>query len=77
MKEKPTQYVICIDNTNYLASLEIRKVYPVIQDDNAEQHHLIRIIDESGEDYLYPSQNFAYIELSKQIIDQLSFKASS
>jgi hypothetical protein len=72
MKEKPTHFVICLDNKNYPASLEVRKLYAVVEDNEAEQHNLIRVIDESGEDYLYPSQNFAYVELSKQLIDQLS-----
>ena len=75
MNDKTTHFVICLDNSDYPASLEVRKVYPVIPDAEAERHNLIRIIDESGEDYLYPAQNFAYLELSKQIIDQLSFKS--
>lgn len=77
MNDKSTHFVICLDNSDYPASLEVRKVYPVIPDTEAERHNLIRIIDESGEDYLYPAQNFAYLELSKQIIDQLSFKSPS
>jgi len=75
MNDKTTHFVICLDNSDYPASLEVRKVYPVIPDSEAERHNLIRIIDESGEDYLYPAQNFAYLELSKQIIEQLSFKS--
>lgn len=77
MNDKSTHFVICLDNSDYPASLEVRKVYPVIPDTEAERHNFIRIIDESGEDYLYPAQNFAYLELSKQIIDQLSFKSPS
>jgi hypothetical protein len=77
MNNKTTHYVICLDNSNYPASLEVRKLYPVIQDSEAEEHHLIRIIDESGEDYLYPAENFAYLKLSQQIIDQLSSKSKS
>jgi hypothetical protein len=56
--------VVCIKNTNYSASLELRKIYEVIPDEKAEKHQMIRVIDESGEDYLYPSYFFIPIELS-------------
>ena len=48
------QFVICIRNDNYPASLEKRKIYEVVPDTEAEEHFQIRVIDESGEDYLYP-----------------------
>jgi hypothetical protein len=54
---------ICINNKDYLASLEIRKIYQILPDKKAEQHQMIRIIDESGEDYLYPENYFIVIEL--------------
>ena len=47
-------FVVCIKNENYAASLELRKIYEVIPDESAADHQLIRVIDESGEDYLYP-----------------------
>lgn len=49
-------FMLCIDNRGYEASLEIRKVYEVLSDTVAETHHQIRVIDESGEDYLYPAR---------------------
>ncbi|MFO8025486.1 hypothetical protein, partial [Thiohalophilus sp.] len=49
----------------YPASLETRKIYEAIPDQEAEKHHQIRIIDESGEDYFYPEEYFVDIELSK------------
>ncbi|MCX5806645.1 MAG: hypothetical protein NT010_11360 [Proteobacteria bacterium] len=52
MKHK---FLLCIDNEGYEASLEIRKLYENISDKEAERHNQVRIIDESGEDYLYPS----------------------
>ena len=55
--------MICIDNAGYEASLEIRKIYEVLNDRMAERLHQIRIIDESGEDYLYPEQYFAHIRI--------------
>jgi len=60
--------VICVNNENYEASLEKWKIYPVIQEENEEY---IRIIDESGEDYLYPSEYFLPIELPTVVLKEL------
>lgn len=46
--------MICVDNQDYEASLETRKLYQVLTDKEAEKNHQVRVIDESGEDYLYP-----------------------
>lgn len=51
--------VICINNDGYPASLEVRKVYERIPDQAAESNDQYRVIDESGEDYLYPRKMFA------------------
>lgn len=59
------QFVICIKNDDYPASLEPRKIYQVIPDAEASKRHFIRIVDESGEDYLYPEDYFIPIELPK------------
>ncbi|MDZ7663586.1 hypothetical protein [Thiohalophilus sp.] len=59
------RFVICIRNDEYPASLETRKIYEAIPDQEAEKHHQLRIIDESGEDYFYPEEYFVHIELSK------------
>jgi hypothetical protein len=64
MKHK---FLLCIDNEGYEASLEMRKLYENISDKEAERHNQVRIIDESGEDYLYPSRFFALVKLSTQI----------
>ena len=56
-------YVLCIDNGGYPESLEVRKVYAVLPDDRAEAHQYLRIIDETGEDYLYPSKYFVPIQV--------------
>ena len=62
--ERPTiRYVICVDSEGYPASLELRRVYRVIPDTSASQHRLLRIVDESGEDYLYPEDYFVAIDL--------------
>jgi len=52
------RFVVCIKNAGYLASLELRKLYQVVDDPEGEADEMIRIIDESGEDYLYPANMF-------------------
>ncbi len=66
------QFVVCINNTDYSASLEIRKIYQVVPDSQANNHHQIRVIDESGEDYLYPSDYFMALELSEPLQQALA-----
>ncbi len=61
--DSPARFAICIHNAGYAASLEVGKVYRVLVDDDAAKHQLVRIIDESGEDYLYAESNFVPIEL--------------
>ena len=62
-----SKFVVCIKNDDYPASLEVRKLYALIPDSDAEQHGQIRIIDESGDDYLYPAEYFRAIELPVEI----------
>ena len=62
MKASP-HFVICIQNRNYAASLELRKLYEVVADEKASRRALLRVIDESGEDYLYPADYFLEIGL--------------
>ena len=54
-------FAVCIDNSQYPASLELHKIYRVLRDDDAVKDGDIRVIDESGEDYLYPSEWFVPI----------------
>ena len=66
------RYVICVKSKGYGASLEVRKVYQAIPDPVAARHSLIRVIDESGEDYLYPGDYFLPIEVPKAAQEVLS-----
>jgi len=66
-KKLLNQLVICIKNDDYPASLEKRKIYESILDSEAEKHGQIRVIDESGEDYLYPKKYFIPASLPKNI----------
>lgn len=58
-----TQYVVCVANRGYRVSLVVRRLYRLIPDKEADQRGLVRVVDESGEDYLYPKQLFAAIDL--------------
>ena len=68
-------YVICLNNAGYEASLELRKLYEVLEDSVAAEHGQLRVIDESGDDYLYPSKMFANIDLPSAIRAQLQSAA--
>ena len=65
-KVKP-KFAVCINNEDYEVSLELRKIYKVLPDAKAAEHRYIRVIDESGEDYLYPEDYFIPIELPKAV----------
>ena len=67
MNKRANGFVVCIRNEGYKVSLELRKIYQVISDTSAERHHLLKVIDESGEDYLYPQDFFLPIELPKPL----------
>jgi len=67
MKISGKQLVVCLRNKGYDASLERRKIYQVPPDARAAKHGLIRVVDESGEDYLYPRDFFAPIELPQPV----------
>ncbi len=63
---KDSKFVICIDNSAYPAALEKRKIYEALADSEAEELNMLRVIDESGEDYLFPSSIFVDANLSKE-----------
>ena len=58
-----TIFAICVNNSGYLASLELHKIYRVLPDDDAAVDGDLRIVDESGEDYLYPASYFVLVDL--------------
>lgn len=67
-QKKPTlKFAVCIRNQGYLASLELHKIYRVLPDDDAAIDGDIRVIDESGEDYLYPAEYFIFVELPRAV----------
>jgi len=70
-KMKILQFVVCIDNADYPASLELHKIYRIIPDQDAAVDGDIRVVDESGEDYLYPTSYFMPIEVPKAVEESL------
>jgi hypothetical protein len=66
-KPRAKQLVVCVDNDGYPASLEKRKIYVAFRDAGAEKHGLLRIVDESGGDYLYPKIFFRSIALPQAV----------
>jgi hypothetical protein len=70
-----TKFVICTQNTGYEVSLELRKLYRVLPDAAANAHGQIRVVDESGEDYLYPSSFFAPIDLPDSVAKRVAHAA--
>jgi hypothetical protein len=66
-KARTKQLVVCVDNEGYAVSLEKRKIYVAVPDPAAEKHGMRRIIDESGEDYLYPRALFRSIALPQAV----------
>jgi hypothetical protein len=63
-KKASEQFVMCVENGTNPASLQLLKVYRTLPDTEAQRHKMIRVIDEEGEDYLYPNDYFAKVELS-------------
>jgi len=63
MSETGQRFFLCIRNEGYAASLQVRAVYAVLRDPEAETHRMLRIVDESGEDYLFPANLFVPIDV--------------
>jgi hypothetical protein len=66
-KEDSIRFAVCVDNDGYPASLELHKIYRVLPDEGAKADGDLRIVDESGEDYLYPSERFVLLELPQAV----------
>lgn len=66
-RKRVLKFAVCISNTDYPASLELHKIYRVLSDEDAANDGDIRVVDESGEDYLYPAEYFVIVELPKAV----------
>ena len=71
------RFVLCVRNGTYKASLEPRKIYRVVDDPQAEGRALLRVIDESGEDYLFPARLFVPIELPASAMPAFSTSSAA
>lgn len=74
-KNSSPTFAVCIDNSEYPVSLELHKVYQVLPDEDAALDGDIRVIDESGEDYLYPADYFIIVKLP-QAVEQAFLQAA-
>ena len=70
MNEEERQFLLCIDAAGN-DDLEVRKIYEVLPDPKASEENYVRVIDESGEDYLYPTELFCPIEIAASIRERL------
>ena len=71
MKQPTTQFALCVDNTDYKASLIPGKVYHLIPDRAAAKDDFVRIVDESGEDYLYHRSYFVFVDFPPAVRKQI------
>ena len=65
-KASPLRCAICVDSSKYPASLELHGIYRVLPDEDAAKDGDVRVVDESGEDYLYPARYFVVIEVPRE-----------
>ena len=77
MARKKNRFVLCVRSGSYKASLEPRKVYRVLEDARAEANSLLRVVDESGEDYLFPAKLFVPIDLPAEAIPAFAAGATA
>lgn len=68
---KDISFAVCLNNEGYEASLELRKLYQLVPDGSAATHDLVRVIDESGEDYRYPAEYFVPVDLPESLAEIL------
>lgn len=66
-KSAAPSFAVCIDNSNYPAALELNKIYQIFPDARAAEDDYLRVIDESGEDYLYSADRFVVIDLPPRV----------
>ena len=67
MNTKKKQFAVCVDNADYEASLIVRKIYEVLPDEKAAKDEMLRVVDESGEDYLYHHSQFILVEFPAKV----------
>ena len=71
MRHPPKPFALCVDNKEYRASLILGKVYRILPDAKAARDDLVRVIDESGEDYLYHKSHFVFVDFPKAVAKKI------
>ncbi len=71
-RSSSSDYVVCVSHKGYRASLVVRRIYRLVPDPEARKRGLLRVVDESGEDYLFPQELFAAIDLPKTVERKLA-----
>jgi hypothetical protein len=64
---QPIKFVVCVKNSGYPASLELHKIYRMVPDPQAMRERDVRVVDESGEDYLYPAEWFVAVDVPRRV----------
>ena len=77
MAERKQRFVLCIQSGSHQASLEPRKIYRIVEDPAAEARRLLRVVDESGEDYLFPAELFVPIEVPEKAVPAFTLATPS
>ena len=72
MNTQKRHFAVCVDNTDYEASLIVRKIYEILPDEEADKNELLRVVDESGEDYLYHRSQFILVEFPAEVEQALT-----
>ena len=67
MKQPTKQFALCLDNEDYEADLILGKVYPILPDAKAAKDDFVRVVDESGEDYLYHKTHFVFVDFPSPV----------
>lgn len=74
-ESKQPQFAVCINNSTHPDDLKVRTVYQVLPDDSAARSNYIRVVDETGEDYLYPAAYFVFVDLPPEAAKALLVSA--
>ncbi len=77
VENRQPRFAVCINNTGYVDDLKVRTVYPVLPDESAARSDYLRVIDETGEDYLYPATYFIFVEVPPESTETLMLAASN
>jgi len=70
------QFAICINDAGYADDLKLRTVYQVLPDESAARSNYIRVIDETGEDYLFPASHFVFVDIPPEAAKSLTIRTS-